>query len=59
MSVEILSDVLFVVLTGIFWTGIFEMLEVYITVDYAVDRSLSSGDVVSVRKVGSVLNSRW
>jgi len=44
--------------SGIFWTGIFEMLEVYITVDYAVDRSLSSGDVVSVGKVGSVLNSR-
>ena len=26
--------------SGIFWTGIFEMPEVYITVDYVVDRSL-------------------
>jgi len=44
--------------SGIFWTGIFEMPEEYIMVEHAVDRSLSSGDVVSVRKVGSVLNSR-
>ena len=26
--------------SGIFWTGIFEMPEVYITVDHVVDRSL-------------------
>jgi len=26
--------------SGLFWTGIFEMPEVYITVDYVVDRSL-------------------
>ena len=26
--------------SGIFWTGIFEMPEVYITVDYVDDRSL-------------------
>ena len=26
--------------SGIFWTGIFEMPEVYIMVDYVVDRSL-------------------
>jgi len=26
--------------SGIFWTGIFEMPEVYITVDRVVDRSL-------------------
>ena len=27
--------------SGIFWTGIFEMPEEYIMVDYVVDRSLS------------------
>jgi len=29
-----------VIVSGIFWTGIFEMPEVYIMVDYVVDRSL-------------------
>ena len=31
--------------SGIFWTGIFEMPEVYITVDYVVDRSLERDTV--------------
>ena len=31
--------------SGIFWTGIFEMPEVYITVDYVVDRSLERAAV--------------
>ena len=29
-----------VIVSGVFWTGISEMPEVYITVDYVVDRSL-------------------
>ena len=29
-----------VIVSGVFWTGIFEMPEVYITVDYVVDCSL-------------------
>ena len=29
-----------VIVSGVFWTGIFEMPEVYITVNHVVDRSL-------------------
>ena len=41
------------IVSGIFWTGIFEMPEVYIMVDYVVDRSLErASEVVAVRIVG-------
>ena len=33
-------SIMAVIVSGVFWTGIFEMPEVYITVDYVVDRSL-------------------
>ena len=44
--------------SGIFWTGIFEMPEVYIMVVHVVDRSLErAGAFVAVRMVGVLYES--